>query len=107
MDFPNLASTSVSLRVIFWLYASKDESGASLTDLLDLVVLFHPKTIIPIVTASIINCKLEEDNFHPLSVPFRQKLPKMTPNLVDNHLSFSLKFNFMWGAINVNFRRRR
>ena len=26
MEFPNLASTSVSLRGIFWLYASKDGS---------------------------------------------------------------------------------
>ena len=39
MEFPNLASTSVSLRGIFWLYASKDGSGASLADLLDLAVL--------------------------------------------------------------------
>ena len=41
MEFPNKASTSVSLRGIFWLYACKDCSGASLTDLLDLAVLFH------------------------------------------------------------------
>ena len=39
MAFPDLASTSVSLRGIFWLYASKDGSGASLADLLDLAVL--------------------------------------------------------------------
>ena len=39
MDFLNLASTSVSLRGIFWLYASTDVSGASLADLLDLAVL--------------------------------------------------------------------
>ena len=41
MEFPYLASTSVSLRGIFWLYTSKDGSGASLADLLDLVVLFN------------------------------------------------------------------
>ena len=40
-EFPNLASTSVSLRGIFWLYASKDGSGASLADLLDLTVMFQ------------------------------------------------------------------
>ena len=40
MNFPNLAASSVSLRGIFWLYACKDGSGASLADLLDLVVLF-------------------------------------------------------------------
>ena len=39
MEFPNLAFTSVSLRGIFWLYTSKDGSGASLADLLDLAVL--------------------------------------------------------------------
>ena len=39
MEFPNLASTSVSLRGIFLLYASKDGSGVSLADLLDLAVL--------------------------------------------------------------------
>ena len=39
MEFPNLASTSVSLWGIFWLYASKDGSSASLADLLDLTVL--------------------------------------------------------------------
>ena len=39
MEFPNLASTSVSLRGIVWLYVSKDVSGASLADLLDLAVL--------------------------------------------------------------------
>ena len=40
IEFPNLASTSVSLRGIFWLYASKDGSGASIPELLDLAVLF-------------------------------------------------------------------
>ena len=40
MEFLNLASTIVSLRAIFWLYASKDGSGAPLADLLDLAVLF-------------------------------------------------------------------
>ena len=40
MEFPNLASSSVSLRGIFWLYVSKDGSGAPLADLHDLVVLF-------------------------------------------------------------------
>ena len=39
MEYPNLASTSVSWRGIFWLYASKYGSGASLADLLDLVLL--------------------------------------------------------------------
>ena len=39
-EFPNLASTSVSLRGMFWLYASKDGGGAALADLLDLAVLF-------------------------------------------------------------------
>ena len=34
-EFPNLASTSVSLRGIFWLYASKDGSSASLAELLE------------------------------------------------------------------------
>ena len=41
MEFPNLATTSLSLSEIFWLYASKDGSGASLADLLDLAVLLH------------------------------------------------------------------
>ena len=40
MEFPNLASTIVSLRGIFWLYAGKDGSGSSLADLLDLTVFF-------------------------------------------------------------------
>ena len=40
MEFRNLASTSVSLRGICWLYASKDGSGALLADLNDLAVLF-------------------------------------------------------------------
>ena len=40
MEFPYLSSTNVSLRGIFWLYTSKDGSGASLADLLDLGVLF-------------------------------------------------------------------
>ena len=39
MEFPNLAPLSFSLRGIFWLYASKDDSSASLADLLDLAVL--------------------------------------------------------------------
>ena len=39
MEFPNLAFTSVSLGGIFWLYASKDGSGALLADLLDLTIL--------------------------------------------------------------------
>ena len=38
IEFPYLASTSVSLRGIFWLYASKDGSGASLADQLELAV---------------------------------------------------------------------
>ena len=41
MEFPNLASLSVSLRGIFWIYAIKDGSGSSLADLLDLAVLFN------------------------------------------------------------------
>ena len=40
MKLPNLASTGVSLRGIFWLYASKVRSGASLADQHDLAVLF-------------------------------------------------------------------
>ena len=41
MELSYLASTSVSLRGIFWLYASKDGRGASLADLLDLAVVFN------------------------------------------------------------------
>ena len=39
MEFPNFVPLRVSLRGIFLLYASKDGSGASLADLLDLAVL--------------------------------------------------------------------
>ena len=45
MEFPNIAPTSVSFRGIFWLYASKDGSGALLADLLDLVVLLKKYSI--------------------------------------------------------------
>ena len=38
---PQLSATSVSLRRIFWLYVSKDGSGASLADLLGLAVLLR------------------------------------------------------------------
>ena len=45
MEFPYLVSTSVSLRGIFWLYTSKNGSGALLADLLDLVVLLKKYSI--------------------------------------------------------------
>ena len=45
MEFPYLASTSVSLRGIFWLYMSKDGSSTSLADLYDLVVLLKKYSI--------------------------------------------------------------
>ena len=40
IDFSNLAPTRVSLRGIFWLYASKDGSGVSLAHLLVCNVTF-------------------------------------------------------------------
>ena len=45
MEFPNLAPLRrvVSLRGIFWLYASKDGNGALLVDLLEHADLFPPK----------------------------------------------------------------
>ena len=45
MEFRYLVSTSVSLRGIFWLYTSKNGSGALLADLLDLVVLLKKYSI--------------------------------------------------------------
>ena len=45
MEFPYLVSTNVSLRGIFWLYTSKNGSGALLADLLDLVVLLKKYSI--------------------------------------------------------------
>ena len=49
MEFPNLASTCVSLRRIFWVYANKDGSGASLVDLFDLAVLLISKYSDPLL----------------------------------------------------------
>ena len=43
MKLPNLAPIGVSLRGIFWLYASKECSCVILTDLLKFVVLFNVK----------------------------------------------------------------
>ena len=52
IEFPNLASTSVSLRGIFWLYASKDGSGASIPELLDLAVLFKKYSLFSLFVRS-------------------------------------------------------
>ena len=63
-EFPNLASTSVSLRGIFWLYASKDGSSASLAELLDLVVLLKKYSLFSLLARS--------NNFFPML--FQQKV---------------------------------